>query len=144
MKIRTILATKGTAVLTIGPEQSLTDAVALLAQHRIGALVVVDQGGAPIGIISERDIVRELARTESIAGLLVRQVMTQHVVIASPRDDIQSLSQTMTEHHFRHVPIVDEGTLIGIVSIGDVVKAQLENYQGEIDTLQTQMAADQA
>jgi CBS domain-containing protein len=143
MKITTILATKGMTVITIRPEQSLSEAVALLAQHHIGALVVVDDRESPVGIISERDIVRELARTESIGGLLVRQVMTEHVIIASPHDDIQSLSHTMSKHHFRHVPIVDESTLIGIVSIGDVVKAQLENYQGEIDTLQTQMAAGQ-
>jgi CBS domain-containing protein len=142
MKVTTILSTKGMTVITIGPEQPLKEAVARLTQYGIGALVVVDQANKPVGIISERDIIHELNRTETVGERLVSQVMTRNPIIASPRDDIQSLSQTMTKHHFRHVPIVDEGALIGIVSIGDVVKAQLENYEGEIDTLQIQMAAD--
>lgn len=141
MKVRTILATKAMHVITIAPEEPLRAAVALLTQHHIGALVVVDQADKPVGIISERDIIHELARTEAVGDRFVQDVMTRDVVIASPSDDVESLSQTMTKGRFRHVPIVDEGALIGIVSIGDVVKAQLENYEGEIDTLQTQMAA---
>ena len=88
MKIRTILATKGMTVHTIRPEQSLSEVVALLAQHHSGALLVVDQSDTPVGIISERDIVRELARNESISELLVRQVMTKKSIIASPSADI--------------------------------------------------------
>ena len=116
MKVRTILATKGMTVITIGPEQPLKEAVARLTQHGIGALVVVDQANKPVGIISERDIIHELNRRETVGERLVSHVMTSKLIIASPRDDIQSLSQTMTKNHFRHVPIVEEGALIGIVS----------------------------
>jgi CBS domain-containing protein len=140
MKIRNILATKGTAVITIRPEQTLKEAVALLANHRIGALVVVDESGNLAGIISERDIIREAAEKDIHLTLPVSAVMTEAVITGAPHDDPKSVLQTMTDRRFRHLPILEQGKLAGIVSIGDVVKAILEEYEGEIDTLQTQIS----
>lgn len=144
MKIRHILATKGTTVITIRPEEPLREAVALLAKHNIGALVVVDEAGKLAGIISERDIIRAAARVDDVFDLPVSQVMTKDVVTALPNDDLRSVLQTITNRRFRHLPIVEQGRLLGIVSIGDVVKAQLDKYEGEIATLQTQIIEGEA
>ncbi|MBI4791078.1 MAG: CBS domain-containing protein [Chloroflexi bacterium] len=139
MKINTILATKGMRVVTIRPQQSLKEAVNLLAQYNIGALVVVNDSGAPVGIISERDIVREAVHSENVFNLPVSAVMTEELVTGSPQDDLRSVLQTMTDRHFRHLPILDQGKLAGMISIGDVVKAQISAYQGEIETLETRV-----
>ena len=144
MKIESILATKSSNVFTVGPDQSLKEAVDLLAEHNIGALIVVDEPGRPIGIISERDIIREAARIEAVLGQTVSRVMTKDLITASPEDDLETVLQTMTAKRFRHLPIMDLERLIGVISIGDVVKAQLDKYQGEVDTLQTQVIEDQA
>ena len=126
-------------VITVRPEQSLREAIALLSMHNIGALVVVESG-KPVGIISERDIVRNAAQNEDIFSASIEDMMTQDVVTGSPQDDLTAVLQTMTDRHFRHLPIVDEDNLVGIVSIGDLVKAQLNEYKGEIDTLQTRIS----
>ena len=139
MKISNILATKGMTVYTIRPSQTVHDAVVSMAHHNIGALVAVDDEGRPVGIISERDIVRALVGAEDVLTKTVDQVMTKTVISALPQDDIQSVMQTMTDKRFRHLPVVEEGELSGIVSIGDVIKALLAEYRGEIDTLQTQI-----
>lgn len=136
MKIETILATKGTNVVTVRAEQSMKEAVSELATHRIGALVVVNEADQPIGIISERDIVRELAQSDTLTNRSVRDAMTKNPITASPDDDLASVGKTMTDNRFRHVPVVDEGKLVGIISIGDVLKTQLESYKGQIETLQ--------
>lgn len=139
MKISTILATKGMNVITTGPEQPVKEAIAMLAKHNIGALVVVDEAGKLIGILSERDIIHEAARSEQVFSRTIGEVMTKSVITALPSDDVKSVEQTMTNRRIRHLPIIDHGKLAGIVSIGDVVKAQLDEYEGEIDTLQTQI-----
>lgn len=144
MKISSILATKGMNVVTIRPDQSVREAVAVLTQHNIGALVVVDEAGKPIGILSERDIVRALARRDDVLAQSVSQVMTAPVIAATPHDDLTAVMQTMTEKRFRHLPIVHRGKLDGIVSIGDVVKAQLDEYRGAIDTLQMQIIGEES
>jgi len=136
MKISTILATKGDKIVTARPSQTLKEAASLLVQHRIGALIVVDQAGALVGILSERDLVREAAEHAGILGRTVGEVMTQTVLTGSPQEDLRSVLQTMTNGRFRHLPILDRGKLVGVISIGDVVKAQLDEYAGEIDTLQ--------
>ncbi len=143
MKIESVLAAKSSHVVTVRPDQSLRDAVGLLVEHDIGALIVVDELGRPLGIISERDIIREAARTESVLDQAVSRVMTKDLISASPEDDLETVLQTMTAKHFRHLPIVERGRLIGIISIGDVVKVQLDKYRGEVDTLQTQLTEDQ-
>jgi CBS domain-containing protein len=142
MKVRTILATKGTKVITIRPTQPLKEAAPrLLSEHNIGALVVVNEDGLPVGILSERDIVRAAAKEDFSQS--VDQLMTKEVVIGLPQDDLMSVAHTMTENRFRHLPIMEQGQLVGIISIGDIVKFQRDHYQGEIDTLQTQIIADE-
>ena len=143
MKVSSILATKGTHVITIRPEQTVREAIGLLVEHNIGALVVVDKPGQPVGIISERDIVRAAARNEDLFSQPVSQVMTRNVIVGMPQDDLMSVAHTMTEKRFRHLPIVDRGKLVGIVSIGDVVKAQRDQYKGEIDTLTHQIITNE-
>ena len=139
MKISAILATKGMQVVTVRPEQSLREAIALLNTHNIGALVVVESS-KPVGIISERDIVRHIVERQDLLSLSVADLMTKNVVTGAPQDDLTAVLQTMTDRRFRHLPIIDEGKLVGIVSIGDLVKAQLNEYKGEIDTLQTRIS----
>ncbi|MCH8008575.1 MAG: CBS domain-containing protein [Chloroflexi bacterium] len=143
MKIESILATKSSNVVTVRPDLSLREAVDLMAEHNIGALIVVDEAGRPIGIISERDIIREAARTEAVFDLTVSRVMTKELITASPEDDLETVLQTMTARHFRHLPVMDREQLIGVLSIRDVVKAQLDKWQGEVDTLQTQIIEGQ-
>ena len=137
MNIASILATKGDKVVTVRAEQSIREALGILAQHNIGALVVVDAGMRPIGILSERDIVRAAAKDEKVFPLLVSQLMTRDLVLGDPGDDLGAVGQTMVQRRIRHLPVVVGGTLVGMISIGDVVKAQRDQYQGEVDTLQT-------
>ena len=139
MQISTILAKKGSTVFTVKPDQTVREAVALLVDKRIGAVVIVDGAGHPVGIVSERDIVRELAQNENVMSEPVSRVMTVDVIIARPGDDIRAVSKTMTIRRFRHLPVMDHHELVGIVSIGDVVKAQADEYEGEIETLQTRV-----
>jgi CBS domain-containing protein len=112
-----------------------------LAEYDIGALVVTNEGEEVVGIISERDIVRHANQEESLFALPVVEVMTKNVVVGLPEDDLMSVAHTMTERRFRHLPIVDGRRLLGIVSIGDVLKAQRDAYRGQIDTLETQILA---
>jgi len=135
MKIQTILATKGANILTVRANQTLKEAVVLLAKHKIGALIVVDEAGKLAGILSERDVIREAAQRDDAPARPVSEVMTKAVVTGTPQDDLRSVMQTMTERRFRHMPIMDGGQLAGIISIGDVVKAQLDEYEGEIESL---------
>jgi CBS domain-containing protein len=137
MNIASILATKGDKVVTIRAEQSIREALGVLAQHNIGALVVVDAALRPIGILSERDIVRAAAKNEAVFPQLVSQLMTRDLVLGSPGDDVGAVGHTMVQRRIRHLPVVHGGKLVGMVSIGDVVKAQRDQYQGEVDTLQT-------
>ena len=141
MDIANILARKGSMAVTVRPEQSIRDALALLERHNIGALIAVE-GDRPVGILSERDIVREAARNDAFFARMVADLMTRDVITGQPHDDLFSVAYTMTERRIRHLPVVDQGRLVGIVSIGDVMKAQRDHYQGEVDTLQTQLLAD--
>ena len=140
MNIANILARKGSMAVTVRPEQSIREALGLLDHHNIGALIAV-QGESPVGILSERDIVREAARNERFFTLTVADLMTRNVITGHPHDDLLTVAHTMTERRIRHLPVVDKERLIGMVSIGDIVKAQRDHYQGEVDTLQTQLLA---
>jgi len=143
MDLRSILATKSRQIVTIGPGQSLADALLVLKRNNIGALVVVESGQSVVGILSERDIVRAAADDREFAALLVEQVMTKDVVLGILDDDVMHVAHVMTERRFRHLPVVDnENRVIGIVSIGDILKSQRDKYLGEIDTLETQLLAD--
>jgi CBS domain-containing protein len=137
MNIASILATKGDKVVTVRAERTIREALGLLAEHNIGALVVVDDDRRPIGMLSERDIVRTAAKNEAVFAMTVSQLMTRNLVLGTPADDVSAVGSTMVERRIRHLPILDGGKLVGIVTIGDVVKAQRDALLGEVDTLQT-------
>jgi CBS domain-containing protein len=139
MNIGAILASKGVKVVTVGPAQTLREAVLLLAEHNIGAVVVAEAGERPSGILSERDIVRTLVRAEAVLDWPVSRIMTRDVIVGAPEDDVLTVGHTMVERRIRHLPVMQEGRLVGIVSIGDILKAQRDKYQGEVDTLQLQL-----
>jgi CBS domain-containing protein len=144
MNIASILAVKGETVVTIRPEGTVRQAISLLASHNIGAVVVVNEAGWPVGIVSERDIVRHAARTEQVFTQPIATIMTREVILGAPGDDLNSVGHTMTEKRIRHLPVVDSDRLVGIISIGDVVKTQRDQYLGELDTLQTQLMSGQS
>ncbi len=130
MRIAKLLEEKGAVVFTIGSTATLAEAVQILRDRRIGALVVSDDGRRIEGIVSERDIVRALA--EDPVGLLDQQVasvMSSDVKTCGPHDDTDLLMAAMTKGRFRHMPVVDAGYLVGIVSIGDIVKARIEELE---------------
>jgi CBS domain-containing protein len=136
MLIGQILAGKGRDVVSTRPDATIAEVAGLLKARRIGAVVVTDENGALCGIISERDLARGLA--DHGAGLLdmrVGQLMTAGVVTCSPDDGIGQLMQTMTERRFRHLPVVQDGEMVGIISIGDVVKYRLQELEHETSML---------
>jgi CBS domain-containing protein len=136
MTVRTILATKGSNVVTIEPTATLDAAMKMLAQHRIGALVVLGPHQRVIGILSERDIVRVMAEQGAAALTLpLAQVMTRKVRTCSQTDTIAAIMEQMTTGKFRHIPVVEEDRLAGIVSIGDVVKHRLQEIEREASAL---------
>ena len=137
MKISDVIRYKGTDVVTIKPDESVANLLALLDEHRIGAVVVSSDGSTVDGIVSERDIVRHLHLTgTSVVDGPVSAIMTSDVTTGSATDNIADVAATMTELRARHVPIVDEdGKLAAIVSIGDIVKHRLSELQSERDQL---------
>jgi CBS domain-containing protein len=132
MIVSQILKAKGSDVATIGPEASLAEAAARLAKARIGALVVTGRDDEVLGIISERDIVHAVAVARAQAlDHAVETVMTRKVATCTPADSLESLMREMTARRVRHLPVVSEGRLAGIVSIGDVVKHRLDELERE-------------
>ncbi len=130
MKISTILARKGTSVATIAGDAAVSEAVAELGSHRIGALVVSADAEHIEGILSERDIVRGLAdRGSVLLGEPVSSIMTSTVFTCTPDDDTESLMAIMTDRRIRHVPVETDGLLSGIISIGDVVKSRIDELE---------------
>jgi len=125
------------AIITIGPDRTLAEAAALLSDKRIGAVVVSSDGRRPVGIISERDIVRELGRRgPDCMRDTVRDVMTRSVVACGPEDKADQILSHMTDGRFRHMPVIEDGAMIGVISIGDVVKARLDELSMEKEALQ--------
>ncbi|MCP2344107.1 CBS domain-containing protein [Nonomuraea roseoviolacea] len=132
MLVKTILRNKGSQVTTVPPEATVRELLAALAEHNIGAVVVSSDGATITGIVSERDIVRHLHdRGAGVLDLPVSSIMTSEVRTVGMADNVEELRKTMTTHRFRHVPVVDEGRLAGIVSIGDVVKSAIEELETE-------------
>ena len=124
MLVSDILSDKGRLVHTCTPDDSLADVVDLLVGHNIGSLVVLDDGEM-VGIITERDILRASAATRGpLEFLNVRERMTRCPVVAAPQHEVSDVMCVMTERRIRHVPVVERGSLVGIISIGDTVKAQ--------------------
>jgi CBS domain-containing protein len=136
MTVKAIVSRKGSDVLTIEPTATLAAAVNLLAEHRIGAVVITGPDRQVIGILSERDIVRALAQSgPSALDQQVGQVMTRKVMTCSEAETVSSLMERMTQGKFRHLPVVERGRLTAIVSIGDVVKYRLEEMEKESSAL---------
>ena len=132
MTVRSILATKGHHVTTIAPNRTLLDAVNLLAKKRIGAVIVAAPDGVMFGILSERDVVRALAQQgASVLDGAVATVMTEHVVTCEPDEAVDVILTRMTEGKFRHMPVLEDERLIGIVSIGDLVKYRIDEVERE-------------
>ena len=127
---------KGDQVVTVRPDESVERLLELLHEHRIGALVVSEDGGRIDGIVSERDIVRHL-HSDGAAVLIgpISAIMTADVTTCDPDVAIEELARTMTDQRIRHVPVVVDGTLHGIVSIGDIVKHRIDELQAERDQL---------
>jgi CBS domain-containing protein len=137
-KVSAVLEGKGRQVVTVSPNDSVATLVRVLTRNRIGAAPVIDQAGRLMGIISERDVIRGIAEHgEAAIGLPVRQLMTSEVRTCAPEDAIVELMETMTLQRFRHLPVVLNGALDGIVSIGDVVKQRLKEAQSELDELRS-------
>jgi CBS domain-containing protein len=137
MTVKAILSVKGTDVHTIEPTTNLASAANLLAERKIGALVVTGPDRRVVGIVSERDIVQELAAHGAAAlDLPLTEVMTRNVMTCSVSDTISSVMERMTEGKFRHLPVVEQGRLAGLVSIGDVVKHRLKQMEHEQSVLQ--------
>ncbi|WP_457207442.1 CBS domain-containing protein [Nocardioides sp. P5_C9_2] len=136
MHIHDILTAKPSPqVVTIAPDASVRDLVALLAEHNIGALIVSSDGAAVDGIVSERDVVRRLHSDSAVLELPVRDIMTVDVQTCTGDDDVTDLMRTMTELRVRHLPVVADGSLTGIISIGDVVKHRIGELEFERDQL---------
>ncbi|MEX1179168.1 MAG: CBS domain-containing protein [Nitriliruptor sp.] len=132
--IERVLARKGGDVLTVAPDASVGEAVRRLAERNVGAVVVLDEGTL-VGVLSERDVVRRLAVDPEVLALAVADVMTTSVTTCAPSATTDELMQTMTDGRFRHVPVLDDGQLVGIVSIGDVVKRRLDELATEAERL---------
>lgn len=141
MKISDVLRSKGSDVVTIAPDDSVATLLGLLAEHRIGAVVVSGGDGAVDGIVSERDIVRGLtAGGAAILSGPVSALMTSPVETCTPDMRLRQLAQAMTHGRFRHMPVVVDGELIGIVSIGDIVKSRISELEVERDSLSDYVA----
>jgi CBS domain-containing protein len=142
MLVSDLLDGKGEMVATVGREATVGQVVADLARHRIGALVVSPDGSRIDGIVSERDIVRRLSdlHTELLAEP-VASIMSTSVRTCSPSDDVESIIDLMTEHRIRHVPVVDNGRMCGIISIGDVVKSRMRELEKDRDELMEYITA---
>lgn len=136
MNVKTILAAKGGDIISIEPTADLAAAAKLLSTHRIGAVVIRGAGGRLAGILSERDIVRAVAEQGADAlAISVGQAMTRNVVICGENDSIADIMERMTAGKFRHMPVLRDGQMIGVVSIGDVVKQRVEECERDADAL---------
>lgn len=144
MNVEAILKGKGGKVVTIAPEATVGEAAQVLKREGIGALVVGDGGGSIQGILSERDIVAglgDVTRRERLLEAKVSALMTREVVTCSPADEVQQCMHLMTEHHIRHLPVVDDGAMVGLVSIGDIVKSRLGELESEAGFLRDMIAS---
>jgi CBS domain-containing protein len=136
MKISDVIAGKATQeTITISPDSTVRDLIALLARHNIGAAVVSNDGTSVAGIVSERDVVRKLVGNDAILAATVAEIMTTEVQVCEPGDSLDEVRSTMTAGRFRHLPVVADGQLVGVVSIGDIVKSHIDQVEFERDQL---------
>ena len=136
MLVETILKEKGADVVSVAPAMTVAEAARILSARRIGSVLVRNEDGGIAGILSERDIVRGIAEQGAASlSLPVSALMTRDVVFASPADTLDSVLAVMTERRFRHLPVLDQGRLVGLISIGDVVKRKIEEVTEEAEGL---------
>ncbi len=134
-KAKEILERKSKELVTIAPEESIFEAARIMATHSVGALPVMETDKL-VGVISERDILRLIARRfEQLKTTPVKDAMTTEIIVGTPEDDLEYLMGVMTENKIRHIPVLEEGKLVGIISIGDLVKSQLHEAHYEIHYL---------
>ncbi|HBC86537.1 MAG TPA: histidine kinase [Lentisphaeria bacterium] len=136
MKAHEILKEKGSKVHCICPEATIMDAVSLLCEHNIGALVVTGENSAVKGIVTERDVLRNVAACAN-NRIKVKDIMTKDVIIGIPDDEIEALMKTMTSKKIRHIPIMDKGNLAGVISIGDILKSLHDEKSTKIRYLES-------
>ena len=142
MTVAIMLSQKGREVVTTTAGVKIADAVEALAAHKIGALVVVDEAKHIAGIVSERDVVRAVAQKGGeVLSELIGTIMTRSVVTCAESETINDVMTRMTRGRFRHLPVVEDGRLAGIISIGDVVKARIEQVEREADEMRAYIAA---
>ena len=136
MQVTTILAAKGHEVFSIGPDVSVADLIRSLCEHGVGAVLVVDDSDEIVGIVSERDVVRALGANAPALSEIVSSIMTREVVTATDAAEVADLMQLMTKRRIRHVPILSEANdLVGMVSIGDVVKNRMDELEADRSAL---------
>ena len=136
MDVRTILKAKGNRVLSVAPSSTVAEAASILERERIGSVLVLDGSGRLVGVLSERDIVSGIARSgANCLELKVESVMTRNVVTCRQEDSVNTIMALMTERRVRHLPVMDGDELIGIISIGDVVKHRLAEVESEAQSL---------
>lgn len=141
MTVKTILDSKGHDVMTLGPNEKLSTAAKMLAEHRIGAVVITNGDRKIVGILSERDIVRVVGLRGGIAlDETVRDVMTPKVSICNENHTVNEVMEIMTRGRFRHLPVEKDGQLDGIISIGDVVKRRIEDVEREAEEIKQYIA----
>jgi CBS domain-containing protein len=141
MRVADLLRAKGSEVATVPPKVSVTGLLDDLARHNVGALVVVDERGELVGIVSERDVVRVLnERGAELLTAPVSDIMTTQVVTCAPSEGVDNLAEIMTARRIRHMPVVEDGRLVGIVSIGDVVKSRIEQLESDREQLESYIA----
>lgn len=144
MRINQVLAAKAIQeVVTVRPDATVREMISLLAEKNVGALVVSSDGKRLDGIVSERDVVRKLKEDESLLDAEVSSIMTTDVHTCQGEHPVNDLMQVMTERRIRHVPVVDGGELVGVISIGDVVKNRLQELEFERDQLDSYVHSSQ-
>ncbi len=142
MLVANVLEGKGSLVVTVDSTATVGEVVADLSRHRVGALVVSSDGNRIDGIVSERDIVRHLSTLRSdLLGEPVSSIMSTAVRVCRPADDVESIMNLMTDHRIRHVPVVEDGRLRGIISIGDVVKSRIQELEKDRNELMEYITA---
>ncbi len=139
--VRQMLASKRPEVFSVGPDDAVVDAVKLMALKEVGAVLVM-QSGRLVGIVSERDYARKIVlHGRSSSDTAVRDIMTSDVITVGPDHDVDSCMQVVTDRRIRHLPVMEAGQVVGVISIGDLVKAKIEDQQAELDQLQRYIAS---
>lgn len=142
MHVAAVLKRKGDRMISARPTDAVAAIAVLLTEHRIGAVLVMEEDEKPVGIVSERDIVRTIAHQGAGAlALTAADVMTRNLITGTPQDTVAGMMAVMTDRRIRHVPILEDGRVVGIVSIGDVVKARIDDAELEVESLRGFVAA---